>query len=130
MTDVAASVRDEARKILGGVKQRQLARKDVQQISAPPTCTSTAEISDDDSMGLRLLASGRVAPPLAPCLAATNTLQHCISTTATSTALIVIVIVIVIGAAAAISDQYLMIDAIDHTLVCDVPGCLLLLASS
>jgi len=63
-------------------------------------------------------------------LAATNTLQHCISTTATSTALIVIVIVIVIGAAAAISDQYLMIDAIDHTLVCDVPGCLLLLASS
>jgi len=63
-------------------------------------------------------------------LAATNTLQHCISTTATSTALIVIVIVIVIGAAAAISDQYLMIDATDHTLVCDVPGCLLLLARS
>jgi len=67
-------------------------------------------------------------------LVATNMLQHCISTTATSTALIliviVIVIVIVIGAAAAISDQYLMIDAIDHTLVCDVPGCLLLLARS
>jgi len=46
-------------KKLGGAKQRQLARKEVQQISAPPTCTSTAEISDGGSTGLRLLASGR-----------------------------------------------------------------------
>jgi hypothetical protein len=41
-------------------------------------------------------------------LAATNTLQHCISRTATSTALIAIVVI----AADAISDQFLMIDAI------------------
>ena len=60
-------------KNLGGAEQRQLARKVVQQISAPPTSTSTAEISGDGSTGLRLLASGRgagapLAPPLAPCL--------------------------------------------------------------
>ena len=60
-------------KNLGGAKQRQLARKEVQQISAPPTCTSTTKISDSGSTGLRLLASGRgagapLAPPLAPCL--------------------------------------------------------------
>ena len=46
-------------KNLGGAKQRQLERKEVQQILAPPTCTSTAKILDDGSMGLRLLASGR-----------------------------------------------------------------------
>ena len=61
-------------KNLGGAKQRQLARKEVQQISVPPTCTSTTEISDGGSTGLHLLASGRggwspLAPPLAPCLA-------------------------------------------------------------
>ena len=46
-------------KNLGGAKQQQLIRKEVQQISAPPTSTSTAEISNGGSTGLRLLASGR-----------------------------------------------------------------------
>jgi len=46
-------------KKLGGAKQRQLVRKKVQQISAPPTCTSTTEILHGGSMGLHLLASGR-----------------------------------------------------------------------
>ena len=48
-------------KNLGGAKQRQLARKEVQQISAPPTYTSTVKISYDSFTGLRLLASGRGA---------------------------------------------------------------------
>ena len=50
-------------KNLGEAKQRQLARKKVQQISTPPTCTSTTEISDDGSTGLRLLTSGRGLEP-------------------------------------------------------------------